>query len=229
MNVKCIAFDLDDTLVDTARFLIPQAARDCVEAMIRAGLNAEFESAMAERARALAANPRADAYSALVARFGARAGASEDAIARAGREAFLRRKIDPSLRAFPAAAALLARLRGSYKLYLISSGDPETQARKVETVGLASAFDAAFYVDPLKGERKREAFARAQAQSGALPEECLSVGNRVDSDVAEAKALGWKTCWIRHGEHARLEPVDDRETPDARIDRIEELVDACGL
>ncbi|MES2855591.1 MAG: HAD family hydrolase [Bdellovibrionota bacterium] len=79
------------------------------------------------------------------------------------------------------------------------------------------------------GERKSQAFAAIMRGTGLPPDRFLSIGNRLDTDVSEAKRLGWKGCWIKYGEYASHTPVDEFETPDFQIDTLLELVSACRL
>jgi FMN phosphatase YigB (HAD superfamily) len=229
MSFRCVAFDLDDTLLDTCNLLIPAAARESAEAMAKAGLAASPEQALAARAELFRQDPRLPIYGRIVARFGVVPGADAGAVAEAGRLAFTRRDVDPSLVPFPAATKVLDALRAKYKLYLVTSGDSATQMRKVEVLGLEPRFDAVFAVDASRGERKGGAFAKILRLSGQPAELCLSVGNRVDTDIGEAKALGWRTCWLRHGEYVHMRPRGEAERPDFAIDRIEELIEACNL
>ena len=226
---QCIAFDLDDTLLDTQRLLVPTAARESAQAMIDAGLDSDLARALAARESLFRENPRLPPYERMVARLGARPGADPEAVAEAGRRAFLGREVDPGIRPIPEAERLLGRLSAIYKLYLVTSGDSVTQMRKVEILGIAGRFKAVFAVDPSRGERKGQAFASILRSTGLAPDACLSVGNRVDTDLAEAKDLGWKTCWVRQGEYVHLNPETPSERPDFRIDRIDELIAACGL
>lgn len=45
--IKCIAFDLDDTLVDTSQLLVPLAARQACEAMINNGVKGDIDTCLA--------------------------------------------------------------------------------------------------------------------------------------------------------------------------------------
>ena len=84
-------------------------------------------------------------------------------------------------------------------------------------------------IDYRTGRRKGDAFAAIHHYSKQAPELHLSIGNRLDSDIADAKRLGWKTCWVRYGEHADDRPQNEFETADYTIEGIEELVAACRL
>src|SRR5437868_2600280 len=45
-QIRCLAFDLDDTLLDTSGLLVPAAARQACEAMKKLGLNCSTEECL---------------------------------------------------------------------------------------------------------------------------------------------------------------------------------------
>ena len=228
-SFTCIAFDLDDTLLDTSRLLVPQAARESAAAMVAAGVATDVDGVLAARERLIKENPRAPLYDRIVAEFGMREGRPSTQAAIAGHSAFRRREVERDIMLSPTATELLARLRLNYKLYLVTSGDQATQMRKIEILQLAPYFQKIYLVDSDLGMRKGEAFAQIASLCGVAPHQCLSVGNRVDTDIAEARALGWRACWISCGEYARMLPSSFDETPDFKIERLEDLESACQL
>jgi putative hydrolase of the HAD superfamily len=227
-----IAFDLDDTLLDTSRQLVPQAARESCLAMITAGLDcdpASIDECLEVRYELSQGRARRDLYGDLVLRFGTRPGADAEAVARAGREAFHNREVEQNITLLPGARDLLHDLRSRYSLHLVTAGHRPTQEAKIRILGIASCFDGIHHIDPSQRERKGTAFAAIQRASGSLPERHLSVGNRLDTDIAEARQIGWKGCWMRYGEYAHLEPECETEKPDFIITSLEEFITACRL
>ncbi|HET7737663.1 MAG TPA: HAD hydrolase-like protein, partial [Tepidiformaceae bacterium] len=55
---------------------------------------------------------------------------------------------------------------------------------------------------------------------------CLMVGDRIDNDVAPARALGMRAIRFRTGRHARQEPRSWEEAPDEDVASVGELRDA---
>src|SRR3954469_15193475 len=45
-DIRCIAFDLDDTLIDTSGLLVPEAARQACQAMKNFGLKCSLEECL---------------------------------------------------------------------------------------------------------------------------------------------------------------------------------------
>lgn len=68
-------------------------------------------------------------------------------------------------------------------------------------------------------------FSMAQEKSGFAPADLLMVGDRVDYDVAPAKAAGWHTARILRGMHRHQKPRNAGETPDIEVQDLEELAE----
>jgi beta-phosphoglucomutase-like phosphatase (HAD superfamily) len=58
---------------------------------------------------------------------------------------------------------------------------------------------------------------------GVPPAECIAVGDRLDKDIAPAKALGMATIRFRTGRHRRQKPRSPAETPDEEVTDVAEL------
>lgn len=226
--MKSIIFDLDDTLLDTSGFLIPIAARESCQAMIDAGLNCDLETCLSIRTSLLKSNPRSQIYRDLAETIGVRADTYVNDVAFAGHKAFHSRNVEENIRLREGAIDLLESLHGRYRLFLVTAGDPRTQNRKIELLKIAYFFEQIEVVDVLT-QTKQQAFAKLQKEFGGTPFEYLSVGNRVDSDIAPAKRLGWQTCWVRYGEHIHMKPENAEETADFQIEELKDLPQVCSL
>lgn len=230
-----ITFDLDDTLLDTSGALIPAAARRAIEVMTTAmHVPHEAEAWIARRQEILRADPRADVWLRLTH--------GDEDVADLGRRAFFTHPIetlpDEALRATPGAFEILEWAKARATLHLVTSGDATTQAKKVARLGIAHYFESIQYVDahhamPTKlagaqsgsSHAKYAAFQKTQARFPDIPATSfLSIGNRVDTDLGEAKMQGWKTVWVRYGEHATLIPRDTNEIPDFEVSSLTELL-----
>src|SRR5690606_34503838 len=112
----------------------------------------------------------------------------------AGFRAFYERKtrIPSDLSLFPGSRETLLALHERYNLYLVTSGSLETQKEKIRILGIRDIFKDIRCVDINKGERKSSAFAAIMNITRSPPERHLSIGNRVDTDIAEARLLAWK-------------------------------------
>jgi putative hydrolase of the HAD superfamily len=228
-----IAFDLDDTLLDTTRLLMGPASKEACEAMIKAGLNTDLDTCLKVRRSFLLHNPSGDVYTYLAHYFGSAPdeadSVSKVGIATAGHRAFYSRQVEPHISLTEYSLQLLEELKFNYKLFLITAGDVPTQTQKVQFLKITSYFEKIFYINSYdKSETKLDAFKEI-SNSGIKPERHLSVGNRIDTDLTPAKAVGWKTCWVKYGEYAQLMPKSPIEQPDFTIQKIEELKQTCQL
>jgi len=82
-------------------------------------------------------------------------------------------------------------------------------------------------------EAQRERLERAgigdlfvYGDAGVPAAECIMVGDRLDIDIAPAKALGMATILFRTGRHRRQKPRSPAEAPDIEVTDVQELEQA---
>lgn len=68
-----------------------------------------------------------------------------------------------------------------------------------------------------------EIFRRAFKSAGCSAENAVMIGDRLDNDIAPAKALGMKTIWIKQGFSAYCSPTCPQEQPDYTFLNLLEL------
>lgn len=217
-------FDLDDTILDTSGVLIPLATEIAVQKMHASGLTLLPRDAAKVREEILLENPRAYVFKEIALRYTPQLGSEtkslelkQQELESIGLQAFLSPPLEIltalSASAFvPGADRLLDFLSTRARLHLVTAGLEAIQIRKVEALGIKDLFQAIHVVAPERGS-KLEAY-RSIRSGTALEAKVLVVGNRVDTDLAPGKALGFRTAWIRHGEHRHVEPQTSDEIPD---------------
>lgn len=135
-------------------------------------------------------------------------------------------RLDPTAVEFrPGAEAALEFARERGPIGLVTNGGRETQTEKLESLGIAGAFDAAVFTDPTAGiHPKPDAapFERALAELETTAAETLHVGDSLHADVAGANAMGMDSAWIDLGveKSAETEPTHTLES-------LAELPDRC--
>jgi protein MpaA len=169
-KISAIAFDLDDTLLDTSHLLIPIF----------------------------------------------------------GTPAFSQRIREP-LPLMPGAKESLETLKGKYKLFLVTMGDPAVQQEKIKSLGITSYFEKVYFADLSKGENKGMCFQSLLKEHRLQPKELLSVGNRRSAEIREAKRLGAWTCLFKHGEHILEKSEGPLDEPDFEISSHHEMIERCKL
>lgn len=174
-------FDFDGTLVDSA----PLHARAFAEVLAPLGVAVDYARIAGLRTDAAMRHALAAAGIAVDA-------ARLEALVRA-KQARGRALIAEELRALPAAAALLARLRGAVRLALVTSGSRATVRLALGRLGWDDWFDPFVCGDDVREAKPHpEGFRRALALAGvAAAEAIVFEDSPVGFAAAEAAGLAW--------------------------------------
>lgn len=221
-----LAFDLDDTLLDTSGLLVPDASRRACEAMLAAGLRCTLEECLQVRQELATSMSHTDIFTQIAGRFGTNQNgrAIHDAL-----EEFYNPQIPQSLPLLPDALENLKTLKGNYKLFLVTVGSRPTQERKIRALNIAPYFDGIYILNGFVGERKDSAFRDILRQQGHGPQQLLSIGNRLSSEIRDGKSIGADTCYFAYGEHVGEKPLCPEDHPDFTITHHRDLISTCGL
>jgi HAD superfamily hydrolase (TIGR01662 family) len=119
---------------------------------------------------------------------------------------------------------LLRRLRERGLRLGIVANQPEAAQERLTRAGIADFFDY-HGLSGANGLRKPDplAFLAAASALDVAPSACIMVGDRIDNDIAPAKALGMATILFRSGRHRRQRPRGPREEPDTIVTDVVEL------
>ncbi len=125
---------------------------------------------------------------------------------------------------YPEAPAVLAALSGKYRLGVIANQAKGLKERLREWgilpyfSAVASSWEAGFIKpDPAL-------FRYALSLAGCAPKEAAMIGDRLDNDIAPAKALGMKTVWVRQGFGGLQTPKSPAYEPDFSVSSLKELL-----
>lgn len=212
-----IVLDLDDTIFETTRLLIPWADERAVDALVAAGLRMERCAALA-RIRALRAAGTHAYFLPLAAE-----GGLDEASARRAEDAWYDYD-PPAMDLSDGARRALDELAALAPLALLTSGHPETQRRKVARLGIGSRFADAEYVPHRGTTTKREALGALLARRGWEPSRTVVAGDRPDSDVRAANRNGCRSILVRTpgGEFERV-PAEGGDAPWRTVRRLAEV------
>lgn len=119
---------------------------------------------------------------------------------------------------------LLQRLRDRGLRLGIVANQPQAARARLVRAGIAEFFD----YQGLSGatgfsKPDRRAFEMAAGALGVPPAGCIMIGDRIDNDIAPARALGMATILFRGGRHRRQRPRSEAEEPDAVVTDVLEL------
>lgn len=111
-----------------------------------------------------------------------------------------------------------------YKLGIIANQLPGARKR-LELMGILLYFDV-ISVSSDEGIAKPnpEIFLRALEKANCSAEEAIMVGDRLDNDIAPAKALGMKTVWVKQGLGKYASIRNEREAPDFTVSSLGEIL-----
>jgi putative hydrolase of the HAD superfamily len=227
MKFKALAFDLDDTLIDTSGRLTPMASLATFEAMKNQGLAGEYGAF--EQFRKIGALSMS--HQLIFRKLAELMGPPDqiEKLTQIGIETFYNPDLPQKLELLEGALENLKTLSTRYSLYLVTSGVPATQSKKVQITGTEKYFKKCFFMDGMKKERKRQAFSEIIETLKIRPAELLSIGNRLSQEIRDAKELGAMTCYFKFGEHVGESPKGPLENPDYTIETHSELITTCHL
>lgn len=221
--IRCVIFDLDDTLYDCLRQRMPAAHRHAANAMVKAGLDAKVDAVFRARMRAFRRDPMLRYIDPEVVRkFRA---ANPDAVTAAAREAYFNCPVG-KLKLFRGSLPLLRFLaRRGVKNFIVSFGEPAIQRQKVRALGLdrEPSVEKIYYADRDNILTKEAAFQKIQKQLGLRPEEVLIVGDRPAREIRAGNDLGMHTVRIHRGEFRSQMPASREEKPDCVVKSISEI------
>lgn len=131
---------------------------------------------------------------------------------------------------FPDVCPTLAELaRRTYALSVVTSGNPDRQRRKIHLLGLASRFDEAHGTLVIHDDREsadKTPFLQQAASHMGLPcRAILSVGDKLDAEIAASNRLGMTTVRFLHGRQKNRAPQTPDERPHFEIRALSSLLD----
>jgi FMN phosphatase YigB (HAD superfamily) len=221
--IRCVIFDLDDTLYDCLGQRVRAAHRYAAQAMVKAGLKANMEAVYRARMRAFRQDPMLRHIDAEVTRhFGAE---DPEAISSIAREAYFNCPVG-KLTLFAASLPLLRFLaKRGVRNFIVSFGEPKIQRAKVKALGLdrEPSVEKIYYADRGNVLTKEAAFCKIKKKTGLLPDEILIVGDRPAREIRAGRELGMHTVRVRHGEFKSQMPAGSEEEPDYVIRNVSEV------
>lgn len=229
-NWQAWIFDLDDTLLDTSRLLIPAAAARACQFLVDQKVVPSFEIAMASWQMLRQKLSGVDLLTqVIVENQNSEANPNNhspskqlefnpiQALAQQAYAIFRTPLLPKTLSLIEGSKEILEAAQLQFPLFLVTQGDIETQIKKVELLGIINLFKHVYYIDPFNGESKQQAFRTILQNYQFFPKHVLSIGNRLNNEIAMSKKEGMQTCYIRYGEHETESPMTPEEIPDFEI------------
>jgi len=224
MKIKCVLFDIDDTLYDTS-LQMSEARLNAVKAMIEAGLPANIE--IAYRVLEEIVKEFGRHYNQHFDRLLERLGLQwNPRVIAAGVTAY-RETSSVYLKPYSDTVPTLLKLRESgYQLGIISEGRAVKQWQKLIQLGIQHLFHRVLVSEEIKEDTVTpEMFKLVLKALDAFPEETVFVGNRLDTDILCANRAGVISVRMRKGKHRVEEPKSPEMAPKYEISKISEIFD----
>jgi len=121
----------------------------------------------------------------------------------------------------PGIAEVLAWLRGRGLLLGLVANQPRSVHARLAAHGLAHFFShSALSGDTGLHKPDPRLFLAACAGLAVSPAACVMAGDRIDNDIAPARALGMRTILLRTGRHRAQQPRDWTEIPDYEVSDV---------
>jgi putative hydrolase of the HAD superfamily len=100
-------------------------------------------------------------------------------------------------------------LMKNYKIGVITDGTVSRQRRKIEILGIEKFFDTVIFTKNIEPKPSSKAYLEALNKINIAPEFAAYVGDNPLLDFRGAKEIGMKTIRIQRGEFAKIENNDD--------------------
>jgi len=221
--IKAVLFDIDNVLYNSS-YQVEMARRAAVEAMIKvANWNITVEEGM-------------EKLEEIVKRYGSNFNKHYDMlmgnrkdkhkVVAAGIVAYHNTK-RVYLKPYDDTIPTLTRLKSSgYKIGVITDGLSVKQWEKLVRLGLQDMFDVVLVSEEAGVEKPDPLiFEKACEELEVLCEDCVYVGDRLDTDIIGANKAGMTSVRLLRGKYKDLKPQGLQERPDFEIKRMEELLE----
>ena len=127
--IRAIAFDLDDTLLDTSGLLVPKATRHSFQILIQHGLKLTLDQCEQNRIDLIRTVSHKDVFQMLADKYGT---AATSSAVPAAIQAFYQPPIPATLPLIAGARENIDYLKKKYSLYVVTAGAEDTQKNKAD-------------------------------------------------------------------------------------------------
>ncbi len=219
--IQAIAWDLDDTLLDTHRLLVNSAAKKACEKMIAAGLSCSLEVCLEKRREKAPHFSHHEIFHQIAVEAGNK---NSDELGKLGEEVFYNPELPESLPLMDGAENLLKHFYGKLPMFLVTAGNLTAQKNKVAVMKIEKYFQSIHYCEPNLGTTKLKAFEKILQTIKIDPKNLLVIGNRLSQEISAGKKLEATTVYLEYGEHVGEARLTPSHIPDYTIYKLEELL-----
>ncbi|MDD5162607.1 MAG: uridine diphosphate-N-acetylglucosamine-binding protein YvcK [Candidatus ainarchaeum sp.] len=219
-KIKAIIFDLDDTLFDCTGQLVEAARQRAAAAMAKfiEKPKEEIYGQIVETEGRL--GPKADVFGNVCNAFSLQ---SQQDCVNSALHAYNSDEVE-QISLFREAVPLFEKLKAQkIRLVIVSSGLYSRQMKKIQLLGLEKYMDLILIHDIEKEGSKDALFEQVLKQFSLKPEEAISIGDRIHSEIRVGNKLGMTTIQFLHGRYQKILPKNLMEEPDFKIKKLSEI------
>ena len=224
MKIKCVLFDIDDTLYDTS-LQMSTARLNAIKAMIEAGLPTDIETTyrvLQEIVKEYGTDYNKH-YDKLLERLGLK---WDPRVIAAGVAAY--RETSPAyLKPYPDTIPTLLKLRDlGYWLGIVSEGRAVKQWQKLIQLGIQHLFNFVIISEEVGIKTMSpELFKLILKELEAQPNEAIFIGNQLETDILCANKAKVISVRIRKGDSRLGEPKSTEMVPKYEISELLEILE----
>lgn len=224
MKIKCVLFDIDDTLYNTS-LQMRMARLNAIKAMNEAGLPTDIETAylvLEDIVKEFGRHYNKH-FDTLIEHLGLK---WDPRVIAAGVAAY-RETSSAYLKPYSDTVPVLLKLREmGYQLGIISEGRAVKQWQKLIQLGIQHLFHYVLISEEINVETMTpELFRMAFKELKINPNETIFIGNRLDTDILCANEVKLVSVRIRKGEFRLEEPKSPNTTPNYEINKLSDIFD----
>lgn len=222
MKIKAVIFDLDDTLYDCSGTLVKAARMRAAKEMVNAGLPlSELEAYEKQLEYLTKYGQRCDVFEMIAEKYLPK---GKDKLVDCAYKAYNSDEIG-GISLFPDVISTLTKLKDKgIKLGLVTSGVYSRQINKIKELSVEDYFDKIVIDDYEQGSTKEDDFLELLEFFDVTSDECVSIGDRLHSEIKVGNQMGMTTVRIRHGRFKDEKSKNELENPDFNIDNISEVL-----
>lgn len=190
MTGRAVVFDLDGTLYRERRYALSGYA--AVAAHVERTCGVPAAACFTRLAHALRRGRRYTAFQELCAELGAGPARVEEWVS-------VYRRHQPRLRLPRPTGVVLAALRRTWRLGVLTNGLPAVQRAKVRALGVEAFVDTVVYAEEHgagTGKPDPQAFLEVIRRLGTAADRAVVVGDDAACDVAGGRLAGMRTIWL---------------------------------
>lgn len=219
-TLQAIVFDLDDTLYPEKSYIL--SAFQAVATWTETRLSIPRQRGFAELASLYEAGVSGNTFDCWLSSHGF---SPEDWVPELVK---VYRRHDPRIAPYDGVAEMLGRLRGRFRLGLVSDGYLEAQKKKLASLRIGEFFDIVVFSDEWGREAWKPSpipFQAALKELKVAGAEAVYVADNPVKDFLGARRAGMWTVRVRRpeGVYSRLEPSSADHAPHVEISSLDQL------